>query len=350
MGMYLVYPLSDIPASFFMFSAIAIVIALGDDGSQKISVAGVVQGIGAGVFIYAAYNTRAVFLFGGALLVLFYIIRNIWKRNWKNFLYLIGMFAGMLLIAMPQMLINHQYIGVYSPKVYTEQAYGYQHDLQSQQVLWGLTMPRYETYTGDQDEYPNPGVVFNDPVGKEIEQREKLQIETFSITAIFKLFLKYPVDMLGIYGRHLINAVTPVFPQMYITNMYSNKGWYICLAILLWLGCGVGVIFGEQTQKYNIWTGLYLLAAVIPPVLQMTGALEWRFFMPVHLLLYYYVCNEIDVKSVMVRLKHQWLRVLAVCVVIFMLWISCIGLILGDNAEKTLLINDYNYHTLSEEE
>lgn len=340
-GDFLQYPLSDIPAVFFLLSAVAIAIKImrAPVGTEHM----LWKGGALGAFLYAAYNTRAAFLYGVVIILLIFFIVSLAKAEYKKVLCIIPIVIGVLVFALPQMCINHKYVGIYSPKVYTEQLFGYQNNLEKQQVFWGLTNQRYETYIGDVEEYSSPTVFFLDPIGNEIVARENISAEEFDYGTIIKLFLKYPLDIVGIYTRHLFNLLTPVFPQSYITNMYFNKTFFISLAIIVWMIVGLGVVFSEKNNDNMKLVGVLLFGAIFPSLLQMAGAVELRFFFIGHLLAYYYIFNVVDYKHLFYRISKCWIYVVTVCLIIFFLWVSVIGSTLAYNSEKVLLINDKKY-------
>ncbi len=118
-------------------------------------------------------------------------------------------------MSLPQCAINMKYVGTFSPKVYTNQLQNYQADLSTMQVMWGLEADRYETYIGDMNIYSSPSVYFDDVVGTEILKREIPFNNGFSPREVVKLFFDYPIDMMGIYIRHLISLLTPVWKHIY---------------------------------------------------------------------------------------------------------------------------------------
>lgn len=283
-GNFIQFPLSDLPACFFALFSVAILVKL---VKQKINLKSMAEGVLAGVCLYIAYNIRAAFLYGLVLVILIYLAYNVKRKEFKMLIYFLPIFAGMFLSALPQMVVNRQYLGIYSPKVYTEQISGYQHDLQTQQIFWGLQYPRYETYSGNMEEYPTPQVFFIDPMGLELIDREGLSIDGFSYGMVIKLFFKYPLDISCLYIRHLIGLMTPIFSQAYITNMYAGKGIFISISIILWLILGVSLILNKPLRKERSLIYLLLGVSAVPAFLQMAGAAELRFFIEMYVVLYY---------------------------------------------------------------
>ena len=345
-GDFIQYPLSDLPACFFMLMGIAALIWVKDKSKY---VHKIVYGIIAGALLYTAYNVRVAFLYGVLIVIIVFCAYILIQKTYKNFLVVISLIIGILLAATPQMMINHQYIGSWSPKVYTEQNTGYQVSAQSFQVFEGLRRLRYETYFGDKTDYPIAPIAFDDPIGQKIIEIEGITLEEFSYGTVFKLFIKYPLDIGGIYIRHLISLMTPIFATAYIKDMYAGKGILISLAIFTWMVAAIDILFHNE-RKFDSITLWMLIAMVFPSLLQMAGMPEIRFFLMVHLLLYYYISNIIDYKKLYQNIKRRWLPIAIVCTVIYFMWISNVGMILSYNEIKVLIINDKHYECISEME
>lgn len=338
-GDFLFYPLSDLTACFFLLFAVDLLNLLYK--SQSKILVRIAAGFFAGVCIYAAYNTRVTYVYGALIAFIIYMVIEITERKIKRLLIsAVTIIVGCLILAVPQMMINNKYIGQPSPKVYTEQLDNYSNDLQMQQVRWGLQIPRYETYAGSTELYPSPSVVFDDPVGSEIIDREGINGKPFTIRTLLQLLLKYPLDFLGLYSRHLISLLTPIYKQVYIDNLFVDKSFNIVFGVFLWLLLAVAFVIIKPIKKSNIIKCLNVIAVCFPAFLQAVGAPELRFFLLMYLVLYHSVGTEIKYRLLFARLKKKWLQTLAVCAVVFILWLSVVGSILGYNREKTLLIND----------
>jgi len=302
----------------------------------------------AGLCFYAAYNTRAAYLYGIICVLIFYLFLYGVKKpgNWKccAFSIFVGV-IGCAVLAVPQMMINYHWTGQATPRVLTEQFFGYEQNLQAAQVYWGLSSSRYETYIGTPIAYPSPGVAYTDAIGQAIQAKEKISIETFSFMDYFRLFLKYPLDFCGIYTRHMVSLLTPIYGELYITELYASKALRIMLAILLWIAGALGVITGTVHQGKDIIRSktvniIPALCVMIPCFLQLFGSPEIRFFVGVHFMLYYFVCCCIDYKQLWSFLKANIVPILIPVVVIVFAWLSIIGDILARNVYKVQLIHD----------
>lgn len=120
-GDFFAYPISDFAPVFFLTVGMVLIKINIDSETRKLSL---LEGGIAGAFLYAAYNTRAAYLYGVFLAVIYMIaMYKKGKRIKKTFF--IGMIIGCAIPAYPQSLINHKYTKSYSPKVVTEQYLNY---------------------------------------------------------------------------------------------------------------------------------------------------------------------------------------------------------------------------------
>ena len=326
-GDFMQYPLSDFISCFLLISALAFL--RWSEHTDKI-ILQVLFAFFAGVFLYAAYNTRTTYLYSGIIVLLVYFLHN--RKNLKRLLVgLMAMVIGMAVIAFPQCHINNRIEGCFTPKVYYEMVDG--------EIYKGIYTARYETYIGDREDYPHSGVVFRDAAGYEIIQRENLTMKDFKLSDIFEIFLKYPLDMLGIYGRHFISLMTPVYRQAYITDIYHPEPFLIIISIFLWLIAGFGLFVQIKSEGLNR-NALLILAICIPSLLQIFDEPELRFFLPLYLLCYYYAFTMINYKKFFSALKANWFPVLAISILIFGIWIAMTDEILSGNEDIHLLLSN----------
>ncbi len=320
------YPLSDFIACFLLNSAIAFLRTTGR--SQKTGLK-ILSGFIAGALLYAAYNTRTTYLYSIIVVSAAYILIN--RKNARNILITgLSVLAGMAVLSLPQCYINNHNIGKISPLV--------NYDLIDSEVFKGLTTARYETYVGDFEVYPRSALIFDDLTGWQIVQRENISEENFKLTQIFGLFLKYPLDMTGIYFRHLLSLLTPLYRQVYVTDITDFSVLTILISIILWLTAGFEIFIQIREQGLSL-NALWILAVCLPGLLQIFDEPELRFFLPVYLLCYYEVFAGIDWKRYLRALKANWPQVLILSLVIIVFWISQTGGIMAAKRNGALLFS-----------
>lgn len=338
-GDFLSFPLSDMAAFGFMCCGCALQrYILENERIRLVKKILIMTLIGA--LFYASYNTRVAYLYGIVIAVIIFVVLLVKKKS-NSMSAVVFLVVGAILVALPQMAINHKYTGSYTPRVITEQYTGYQRGLEWQQIYWGLSQSRYETYIGDEGDYPTAKVNFYDAVGKEILEREGVQVEDFGVIDYFKLVAKYPLDFCGIYVRHLISLMTPTFKDVYIRDIHVNKGVFSSIAIVMWIlayGLMIDTIKHKKGLK-NITTYLNV-AMMLPGVLQCFGSVELRFFLGVYMIMYFYVFCMADYQVVKNCFVKKRLDVLLICIIVFILWITVWGNTLAQNEVYTMLIHD----------
>ena len=322
------YPLSDFAPCFLLLSAIAF---LRSAGKLKNPVCILVFGTFAGVLLYTAYNTRPTFLYSALFILPAYILLNRRKKS-AILLGLSGMLVGITVFALPQCYINRHNGGSFSPVV--------NYDLVENEVFKGLTTARYETYVGDFDVYPRSGVIFEDGPGWKLIKEAKISAKGFQLTKIFDLFLKYPLDTIGLYSRHLFSLLTPIYRTTYISDIYSVEPLTIVLSIVLWLAAGYSILM-QMKEKPGGLDILWILALCVPGLLQIFDEPELRFFLPAYLLCYYHICAVVDYKMLARQWKTNWRQTLIVSLVIFLFWLSLTGNILSAKRNGALLIGNH---------
>ena len=151
--------------------------------------------------------------------------------------------------------------------------------------------------------------------------------------------LEFPLDMIGIYTRHLISLMTPMYRQIYIDNLYPDKGIWTSVSALVWIIAGFAVL-KQWKWKKSLPDSFWILSVCLPSFLQLFGSPEIRFFLPVYLLCYYYVFAAIDYRSIVSLRYGQWIRPALCILVVFILWMTIFGNILSNSQVRTFIIHD----------
>ena len=321
------YPLSDFIACFLLISAIALLRTV--HSRQKTGLK-ILTGLIAGALLYAAYNTRTTYLYSIIVISAAFILINR-KRARTILITGLSVLAGMAILSLPQCYINDHNTGSISPLV--------NYDLADNEVFKGLTTARYETYVGDSEIYPRSALLFDDLTGWQIIQRENISGENFKLSQIFDLFLKYPADMTGIYFRHLLSLLTPVYRQVYVRDIHDFSVLTMLISIILWLTAGFNIFIRIRKQGLRL-NALWILAVCLPGLLQIFDEPELRFFLPAYLLCYYEVFAGIDWKRYFRILKANWPQALILSLAIIVFWISQTGGILAAKRNGALLFSD----------
>lgn len=293
-----IYPLSDVPAAL----ALIIAILFADSAKRKNWLAFLFF---SGAAASAAYNIRTIYLF--AFIALMLIIPFVFLRNksWTaRGLGLVAFILGAFIVALPQMAINKRIHDVATPLVF---ATVNGKSLMATQLYWGITIQRYETYTGG--DTPAPSLYYRDPAGIALRSLDdSLLTDDPTIGDYLSLVAKYPVQFLGIYGRHFINGIDIRDGLVYVTKPSINKSIvaFLCYSLFFF-----GALIFCTRQKPRWIEVAYLAPLLIPVLAILPGAVETRFFMPLYLVLFGAIATQFEWSDFSALLKNHWLPILA---------------------------------------
>lgn len=274
----LLYPLSDFPALAFMWLCLWSVFRCADASTRGQAVG---YALLAGAAAAAAYNTRTIYLFAVALVV----IGALWQFRGRR--YLVACAAlGFALTCAPQMLLNHRNHGVASP----DPTAGRKDSLFLDQLKWGIWMQKYETSVSP--EVPNGSVVYVDQAGLKLMPILCREAPMASMGDYLAAVLRHPIDFMGLYARHLVNGIDVRDRTVYVKRASGGETLAsvasITLVLLLLLALKVAARSPASDAVRSRWpTGrVYALAILLPSIAILPGAVETRFMLPMLLLLF----------------------------------------------------------------
>lgn len=277
----MIYPLSDLPAVFLCLLAAYEVEHIVED---TIIIKIFVRSILFGAFVYSVYNVRTIYVFAAIYLVgyLVYKLYQFRVRVIQYFIIVIGSIAGFVVTAVPQVYMNYYEHGKRTFKVITD-------GLMMNQLLWGMKYQFYATYVSPGD-LTSPALRFMDNVGTTILQMERIT-DAVSFGQYIRICLKYPFEMLSIYGRHFINSILLYGSEVYVEELDSSKVLisfisYICVFCFIAAG-----LLGCIKNWKNIWS---FASALIPVICITPGAIESRFFAATYLYIIGTLCYNCD--------------------------------------------------------
>ena len=261
-----------------------------------------VLSFGAGACLYLAYNTRTIYLFADAAIFFILLFQNRKKERITGIetgSILIGLLAGLFFTAVPQMRINHYYLGTFSPKVFT--SVGYKGGLFLKQLQWGVEMQHYDTWVGSLEIFPSNAMYY---AYEEVKQILEQFGEISSYGDYIRLWLSYPLDMFGIWFKHLINGLCLSYGQVYIDTFQSRQIYIILNYMVLYLASVIG-IYDLKIKKHTM-IKLTWMATLITCFFISFGAVESRFFIPVFLIMYIMIAWA-DWKQIVKWMKDYWM-------------------------------------------
>lgn len=280
-----------------------------------------------GALIYWAYNTRTIYLFAMIFVLFESLIVLVREFKLLGLFYFLVVLAGVFIASIPQFIINYRESGIISPMVMTE-------GLFTLQLLWGLKLQRYDSTVSDV--LGTSRVCFVDRSGMAIIQREGIT-DDITYAQYFKLIVKYPFEMIGIYFRHFLNMLMPVFPENFIANL--NKGKMLITECAL----GLGTIFAIEIDSCNIKKSMWLnfFPVFISILFIIPGSVEQRYGLGIYLFVIGAVCYCINWKQFISYIKMHPFRVIVLFSMIAGLtittWSSTMASVEIDYPPKTTL-------------
>lgn len=303
-----IYPLSDVPAVFLCLSASYEIDCIAEDVTD---IKRFLRCILFGFLVYSAYNVRTIYVFA-AIYLIGYLSYKLYKCRTKVssiVVTVIGGMVGFIITAIPQAYMNYHEHGKFSIKVMTD-------GLMTSQLLWGIQYQFFGTYVGDET-LTSPALRFTDNVGAHILQSEGFT-DTISLGQYLRICLKYPFEMLSIYGRHFINSILLYGPEAYVEKLDTSKVLvslisFSCVFCLI-AACLLGCIKNWKT----IWA---FMPALIPVICITPGAIESRFFVAMYLYIIGSLCYNCDWIKLKKKIKENTVKI---CFCYIGLYVCCL--------------------------
>lgn len=308
---FLQYPLSDFYATFFL----TLTLALYKRALTKHSVVPWCWWVGVGLTLYITYNIRTVYVYFFIPFSIFFTIVNQKKKNIK---YLSLMLIGAFLASTPQIIVNYNLYNKITPLIYTTGYNGIEQRLEVFHIYTGLKIDRYETYIGDKKYYGRADVNFDDKLGTELLTKESIDLESFQLRDLLFLMFNYPIEMISIYSKHLVNLVLPLYNKVYVTNLFFNKTLNVIIAMIVFLVCLFHIMC--NSFKKNIFATMLCIALIFPSILQALGAVEYRFGITLHIVFAYSIFNIVSYKRVIGFVKKNVVLSLTLVILVTMLF------------------------------
>jgi len=302
----LTYPVSGLPALLFCFGAAAVV-QLWHDGPDD-GVGANWRLLAAGALAAAAYNTRSIYLFSLLPLFVMVVVASATTSFQRRAALPLLFVAGALLVSLPQLVINKQVHGTFSPSPSPGR------DLFAFQLFLGLEVQRYETT--DHPDGAKAGVPYIDDAGRRLMEKPGVDEERRSLPNYLEILRAYPMHVLGVYGRHWVNGLDVRDGRLYITRKSDTRDamsfyGFSLLALAAWILLAPAARSARDARHPSssspwLWAGILLLpvAAIAP------GAVETRFFVPVYLLAFCTIAFKFDVRTLAADLRVRYGRVL----------------------------------------
>jgi hypothetical protein len=265
---YLSYPLSDFPA---LATALLALVAVASPTSPAWMAVG-------GLAAAYATNARPSYLLLVPLLLLL-VLWDWWQHRQGEAavprrLLCIGLFvAGLVVVSLPQSLLDHRNFDGYSPVPGGN-------DLAGLQYTEGLRLQRYETFVGEAGarmEYLDP---HTEDVLAGLEGGVVADTPQYAETA-----LSHPLTIAGVFLRHVVNGLDARYPTPYVERLESGSNKILRFAGFLLVFLALFRLLwprGRRSLGPARWRFPAALLAVCAT--SLPSAIETRFLLPVFVL------------------------------------------------------------------
>lgn len=288
------YPLSDFPAIIFLIWSFYFLLF------QKryiIFFSGIALGL--------AISIRPIYSISFLPIILFLYLKITQKTLRKKLLYLCFNFSilivGFLFISIPQIVVNVNMNNSYSPMTQTQKS-PYGKNLYIQQLIWGVTIEKYETNVGTT--YPSATVFFKNKIGEHIAKVENAE-KINSIGSYISFCLKRPIELVCIYSVHLFNGIDIKNYQAYVFNISYRNYFFSFLNYSILFLSFFFIFLQRKTIFNNVNIRSFFLLMLFPILLVIPTAIETRFFIPFFILIYIIISYLVDYSIVFEYLKSK---------------------------------------------
>lgn len=348
-GWALIYPMSDIIAIISFVLAIFFSVKKFNN-----NIANSIKHIFVGYFLYASYNTRPAYLISIIIFIFIWVIFNI-KGKFKFLLNILLIFLGVLILALPQMIINSIHLHTYSPLVIF--SYAGSKNLNLAQLYWGIGANSYQTSIAPLHNYPAAGVFSTNKTGEIIRNIENITVDNISYLTIIKLIFKYPFEMIGIYFSHLTNILFILDIGCYVKDMGRKLSLiFLVNSIIIYLtGFFISTLKKQKDLQKEIKADflyklknidkkyIYFSCPVISALLILPGAVESRFFIYVHIIMYFIVCFVVEYDEIFEIFKNHYIKVISSFLLFIAIFSSLLSYSLASKSPEglTFSLNPY---------
>ena len=226
-------------------------------------------------------------------------IRGPWvKAPFPRWLGLLAFAAGVIAVSLPQLAINQRTQGINSLAV---QSAGYSKSLFALHLAWGMTLQRYETAVGG--EARGAQVYYFDPAGARLFDQAAGGGDLFSVPYYLKVVAQHPLDFIALYTRHAINGLDVRDGLVYTHKLSPRRNStallnFMVLALAVWIAVTIRprpgqATGGDRRPIPDSWP-MSLAVLALPVAAIVPGAIETRFFLPLHLLAYCVIAMHFD--------------------------------------------------------
>lgn len=262
-----------------------------------------------GMLSYFVYNMKTMSLYSLLIMWTVFFIWNSERILVKAGCIISGV-TGIVVAAMPQIIINQNQYGIVSLKV--------PYNLYESILTSGVLLQRYETDVSMSTGSVSVGSI--DEIGQWIFQREGIE-KIQSLGHYLSLVLKYPFEFISIYSRHFVNALDFRFNSIYIYRFnYSNLTFTILNYSILFLLTAL-IIHRVRSKRIKIDINMIMLLGVaLPTLLMLISHMEIRYFLNLYVIAYAVLASFMDFKFLKIMWEAKYKYLITAVILFLLLW------------------------------
>lgn len=182
------------------------------------------------------------------------------------------------------------------------------------QLFWGIINSRYATYLGP-EEIHSAAMNYQDTTGQLIYQYIVDNDIQQSMIAYIKLFLRFPFEVIGIYGKHLVNAFFILYPETYIEDINKSRVGYCILSLFIIFLLLLCVAYLLKSCTFNRNKFFLLIVMAMPSIFILAGAVEERFLVLPYMMIYGFLVHFGEWKGIVDAVRKGWIKYLILFIV-----------------------------------
>ena len=296
---FLIYPMPDVLCVILVLTAAAWCLMLHDRPLWRSAL--VV--LAAGVLLGVALNMRPVYQLAPALIAIAIAFLPT-MGAWRKAALVAALMLGAWLPLTPQQAVNAAHFSTGSPLVQTNVAT--RSNLYVLQLFFGIVAQRHECG------------VFLDPAGVELMRRDIEPVVKLagdhvsfkyyrdgSVEQYLRLVWSHPLDFFGMYARRAVNGVAVMYNNIYQCDIAHPRIRYLYGSLAAWFAGLLGVFALRDAIARNWRAALFLSAPIATALVTIPTAIEARYFLPLHVLLYISAAATLTDRELLARVKRR---------------------------------------------
>lgn len=220
------YPLSDLPSVIVVSFGLMFLTKISGENTYKVNILyAFLSGLMLGVSYYIRSGCKPIWIIAVLIILVYKYRQDYYKKSILILMLCLGIFLTMI----PQIMINKSCSGLtsYEVPIFLNSS------VAAQSYYLGFKWLRYETNISGI--HPEITLISYDHVLDNILAVENITMEDVGLLTIVKLFIKYPLEFLGMYATKFANFLDPRYGRdLYVIDLNARQYGTMILNYLLW--------------------------------------------------------------------------------------------------------------------